>query len=307
MTTAGETLKFGFVPVEQQAAALSLLLADLPQSEIAAQVTSTLAAAQRGEIGLDTLISARRGHSVVGIVWGQMMPGKTALLWPPRLMLGETPAVADELLRRIDTHLASRHIRVVQAVLATDAHVDAEFLKRHAYGNSVELLYLVNLLDRRLVPSADSQIEFESFRLEHRERMLSLIEATYIGTLDAPALDGARDMSDVLDGYRGTGAYSPERWFFVTNQGQDIGCLLLTDHPRQNQWELIYMGLIPAARGCGWGVQVTRQAQALARDAGCERLILAVDVANDPAIAVYTKAGFVEWFRRSVLLKILDR
>ena len=32
-----------------------------------------------------------------------------------------------------------------------------------------------------------------------------------------------------------------------------IGCLILTDYPEHAIWELIYMGVLPAARGRGWG------------------------------------------------------
>ena len=33
--------------------------------------------------------------------------------------------------------------------------------------------------------------------------------------------------------------------------GSDVGVLLLTDHPVDGQWELLYMGLAPEARGGG--------------------------------------------------------
>ena len=95
-----------------------------------------------------------------------------------------------------------------------------------------------------------------------------------------------------------------DRWFFIQRQGTDVGCLLLNDHPAEQQWELVYLGIVPEARGHGWGEQATRFAQSLARRAGRKRLILAVDATNDPAVSAYTKAGFFEVLRRSVFLKI---
>ena len=41
----------------------------------------------------------------------------------------------------------------------------------------------------------------------------------------------------------------------------------------------------------------------LARAAGAQRLILAVDAANEPAIAAYGTAGFSAWDRRSVFMR----
>jgi hypothetical protein len=135
--------------------------------------------------------------------------------------------------------------------------------------------------------------------------MARLVERTYQGSLDCPALDGVRRIADVLEGYRAIGIFDPTRWIIARHREQDIGCLLLADHPRDHQWELVYMGVVPEARGHGWGVAIARHAQWLARQAGRKRLVLAVDAANLPAIAVYAAAGFVTWDHRSVYLRIL--
>ena len=63
------------------------------------------------------------------------------------------------------------------------------------------------------------------------------------------------------------------------------------------------MGLIPEARGQEHGIDIVRYAQWLAAEAGAERLVLAVDAANAPAIRVYSAAGFQTWDRRSVFLR----
>ena len=65
-------------------------------------------------------------------------------------------------------------------------------------------------------------------------------------------MNGVRSIDDVLQGYRATGHFDPERWFIVRHQGEEIGCLILTDYPEHATWELIYMGLLPA-RGAGAG------------------------------------------------------
>ena len=53
------------------------------------------------------------------------------------------------------------------------------------------------------------------------------------------------------------------------------------------------MGLVPGGRGQGWGTDLARYVQWLAREAGAARLVLAVDVRNDAALEVYAAAGFV--------------
>jgi ribosomal protein S18 acetylase RimI-like enzyme len=116
-----------------------------------------------------------------------------------------------------------------------------------------------------------------------------------------------RDLEHVINGYQGTGEYRPENWLFVRHDGEDVGVLLLADHPKGRHWELMYMALVPEARGRGWGRQITRYAQWLARGAGVERLVLAVDAANFPAVKMYHDAGFELWDQRSVYVRIAKR
>jgi ribosomal protein S18 acetylase RimI-like enzyme len=74
--------------------------------------------------------------------------------------------------------------------------------------------------------------------------------------------------------------------------------------PDDEAWELTYLGVVPEARRRGFGISMTRHAQWLARVAGARRMTLAVDAANEPAIAVYSAAGFAAWDRRCVFLRV---
>ena len=63
---------------------------------------------------------------------------------------------------------------------------------------------------------------------------------------------------------------------------------------------------MPAARGRGWGLEVVRHAQWLSGQASRNRLILAVDAANEPALRIYAAAGFQSWDQKSVYVLVLD-
>jgi mycothiol synthase len=149
-------------------------------------------------------------------------------------------------------------------------------------------------------------LELEPFAESQQQRLGALVERTYEGTLDCPRLNGQRKTSDVLAGYRAAGKYEPERWFLLRHGGRDVGCLLLTLHPAHQQWELVYIGLIPEVRGRRWGIEAVRRGQFLAGRAGATCLLLAVDAANEPATAMYASAGFTAWDRRSVLVRFLS-
>src|SRR5208283_2518855 len=119
-------------------------------------------------------------------------------------------------------------------------------------------------------------------------------------------VNGVRGVDDVLSGYRATGYFDPQRWFIIHHQDEDVGCLILTDYPEHSTWELIYIGLLSAARGRGWGVGSVRHAQWLCRQAQRKRLIAAVDAANEPALRMYAAAGFQSWDRTSVYIRVLE-
>jgi ribosomal protein S18 acetylase RimI-like enzyme len=131
--------------------------------------------------------------------------------------------------------------------------------------------------------------------------MARVVERTYTGSLDCRAIDGVRRVEDVLTGYQGTGKFDPDLWLLARHEGADVGCLLLAPGAA---WELVYLGVVPEARSRGFGTSMVRHAQWLAKQAGCERMTLAVDAANEPAIRVYSAAGFTAWERMCVFLRV---
>ncbi len=108
-----------------------------------------------------------------------------------------------------------------------------------------------------------------------------------------------------MAGYRALGTFDPAHWLLVSEGPDDVGCVLLADHPSSDQAELVYLGVVPEARGRGIGLAMTRHAQWLAHCAGRGQLVVAVDAANTPALDVYAESGFVGWDRQSVFLREL--
>jgi ribosomal protein S18 acetylase RimI-like enzyme len=252
------------------------------------------------------LYDARRQGRLVGAVWAQPAPGRMAGLHPPQVVPGEPSSTAERLLSALDGPLRDANVRVVQSLLPRVAGPHAERLIKHGFRFTADLLYLVSTSLQPPDSLSASCLEYEPYSRQHRDRLLRLIEASYVDTLDIPSMNGLRSIEDVLEGYANTGIHHPGLWLFVRHDGRDVGCLLLTDHPSFGQCELVYMGLTPAARGRGWGTHLTRRAQWMTRLAGRARLVLAVDAANEPAIATYSRTGFFEWARRSVFLKVFD-
>jgi ribosomal protein S18 acetylase RimI-like enzyme len=197
-------------------------------------------------------------------------------------------------------------VQVAHVLEAPDLAEDETLLRGAGFRPLADLVYLACLEEHFPLSRPTSPLEFEAYSPANHDRMARVVEATYVETLDCPALNGVRRIDDVLAGYRSTGEFVPDRWLLVVHQGEDVGCLLLADHPEQGHSELVYMGLVPTARGNGWGREITRHAQWLARRLGRRRLVLAVDESNLPAIRVYSILGFHSWNRKRVHFRVLS-
>jgi hypothetical protein len=149
-------------------------------------------------------------------------------------------------------------------------------------------------------------LRFEPLDAHNEPRLHRVVEQSYHGTRDCPTLNGVQPIADVLEGYRATGEHRPEHWLLVCHGEDDVGCLLLADHPRHENLELVYMGVLPDWRGRGWGLEIVRHAQRIARRLKRERLVLAVDAENRPALAMYASAGLRAWERREVYYCLFD-
>ena len=235
----------------------------------------------------------------------QVEPGRTAMVLPGGAAAGQPRGTASELLSAVLGNLANEGVQLAQALLETDSGEDAQVLYGAGFRHAADLIYLVSLSGTFPNSPPCDGLEFVSCYEELRDRLAGIVEQTYEGSLDCPQLDRARTIDNVLDGYRAVGEFDPARWLIVRWADADVGCLLLADHPRDNAWELVYMGVVPAVRGRSFGVAMARHAQWLTGRARRERLTTAVDANNAPAIAAYAAAGFLAWDRRNVFLRTL--
>ncbi len=149
----------------------------------------------------------------------------------------------------------------------------------------------------------DSQITLAPPTPSETELFEQLIVESYEATLDCPGLEGLRNIKDVLAGYRTIGQHDPALWHILRWKQQPAGVLLLAPFPESNQWELVYMGVVPRMRGHELGAEVLQQVAYRASLAGVGHVVLAVDTENHPAIRIYRAAGFVEWARRAAYIK----
>lgn len=244
---------------------------------------------------------------LAGVAWVQQLPGETACLWiPPDQGNAELA-----LLRGAAAFVDKRHIPLAQLVVSAEEGYSTEACQAAGFPKFAKLVYLYVELEadarrRELssLPASPPVVRFIGDAGSEPQRLQRAIEQTYVGTLDCPALDGVRPLDQVLEGYRSQGRHWPEHWYLVQAKGQDVGALILAEHPGLGNWELIYMGLAAHVRGRGWGESVVRFAIDVAARQGAERLVCAVDAANEPALNVYRRLGFIDWAERIVYARL---
>ncbi len=295
-------------PPPLRAEALRSLHADLPMDLQTALVQAIDAVRNEGEVAWDGLFVHRCGERL-NTIWAQPLPGRTAALWPPAV---RDPA-ARSLLQAANRFLDQQAIAITQVLLELprdevggSLQATIHLLASCDYHWLANLQYLV--AEKTLFPSTPPilPLQFEARAGDQPLRLAALIEQTYVETWDCPSVEGIRSITDVLTSYQATGNYQRQHWFFVQHQERDVGALLLAPHGSGEVWEVVYMGIVPDARGHGFGCQLVQHAFWRTAHGGGNRLVLAVDESNSPALSMYHRMGLTGWDRRQVHVRLAE-
>lgn len=141
-------------------------------------------------------------------------------------------------------------------------------------------------------------ITLQQFNPRHQAALQSLLADTYIETLDCPGLAEMRTTQDILNGHLAAGEFDPTLWTIAYQGEIPVAALLLSPSHATDSVEVVYLGLIPAARGVGLGRAMLHYGIQLIAKRSERVLALAVDARNTPAVALYARAGFRTLRRR---------
>jgi len=244
------------------------------------------------------LWGAWRGERMVAAVRFHLQPAGIATARLPALAPGEAASTDKHLLNFALADLPAG-VRLVQALAGSPTDASAELWRSCGFRQAAELVHLVSLRSTFPQTAPSSELTLTPLTRELEPRLIHLLEQTYTGSLDCRAIEPI-PAADMLENYRGLVPPDAATWLIASDQGGDVGCLLLADQAQLDQMELVYLGVTPAARGRKIGRFLTRHAQWRAAQAGRRRLTLAVDAANGPALDIYTAVGFIEWDRRVI-------
>ena len=161
-----QSLRIGPVSVEEHAEAFALVFSHLAATERTQQVETLLASVASGEVSPQGLLGAHRrrrpaDRNLVGAVFSQLQPGKTAMVFTPRVVAGEPTSTAVKLLEASSDWLAGHHVRIAQAQLPTDGQGDEAVLRAGGFDRLTDLLYLVAAEDEFPAHPPQGPLEFE--------------------------------------------------------------------------------------------------------------------------------------------------
>ena len=234
---------------------------------------------------------ARRSGRPVAATLLVLSPGRTAMLLPsPNAPVPALSAVLESAVQ------AAREAGSVLCQSLVDPWDESAInaLTAARFSRLAELVYLERTCrgtsDERGQP-APQGMRLLNYREDLRHRFSQTIVASYVESLDCPGLGVGLDPQDILADHQATGEFRADLWYLVQLDGRDVAVLLLAPIPSADAMELVYLGLVPEARGRGIGDALLRLAIRRTAESGRPRLTLAVDSANDPALRLYFRHG----------------
>lgn len=270
-------------------AALACALGRVPDAERADRVQQCVQLLTHGILDPRGIFVAREGtiHAVQVCV---PLAGAACLFWLP----SSIQPIADALVDACLTWCRSQRFKVAQALAKADERPWTAPLVRQGFQPITRLQQLTHDLDE--LPLLSSvPLRIANYDAAIATAFAETLERTYDGTLDCPELNGARTVDDILAGHRGQGNYHPEFWWLAYLDDAPVGVVILSEMPDLLTWELAYLGLVPEARGRGFGrVLLLSAMHALRRARLCLTLALSVDERNVPARRLYRELGFHE-------------
>lgn len=285
-----ESVEHGPAVGEESRAALALILGGGGVPADDARVADFLEfVAQRG-IDLSLLRVARVGGRVAWAVLPVLSPGKTMLLLHPGAPA--QPLDAGPVIRSVCDLGAARGVQLAQALLDPADAPAADLFVREGFVRMAQLLYLHAVVRQPLPPPPlPPGLQWETYGAHNHSLFAQTILRSYQGSLDCPALNGMRDVEDIVAGHKAGGEFDPNFWFLLSGPQGPQAVLLLGRVPRTDGMELVYLGLVPEARGRGIGDLLVRQTLWAVRRLNLSLVSLAVDARNEPALKLYYRHG----------------
>ena len=285
--------------------AFRIIFKHVPERDRQARIDNALKLVRAKELDPAGVWVVRGRSGLLGAMVCMLVPGASALVWPPQATAADGTEIEDVLLRTALTWVKERGAKLAQTLLATSETALSAPIERNGFRHITRLWYLKHDLGfpaELLEPARDLRTcdYTQCDKLLFHKTLL----ATYEGTRDCPEVNGVRSLDDIITGHQAQGVHDPRRWWLAFKEGRAAGVLILSELPEWQGWDISYLGVVPQARRQGIGRDLTRKAIREAQTAGASQLTLSVDQRNRPAWHLYRALGFEVFDEREVYLAI---
>lgn len=253
------------------------------------------------------LMVARTFDGLVSAALPVVSPGRTMLLFAPgHFPTPEHERIAGRVVAEVCRRAAKADVHLAQVLLDPSDVRLADLYSQWGFARLAELIYLHSYIARSVQDQPlPPPYRWRTYAPETHELFARTIVRTYQQSLDCPALNGLRSIEDIIAGHKAAGEFDPAMWFLLCQGKSPLGVLILSPVFNADSVELVYLGLVPEARGRGLGQWMMRHAAtATAARRRC-RLTLAVDASNRPALRLYWQHGMQSVVRRVAMLRDL--
>lgn len=296
------------VSSQEQQAALAILFRDLDDSTRFEHIGNVLDEASLGRLCLDGLLLAKSDNRPVGCGMYMIECDKTAFVWPPVVDVEncrdlDPEPIADAILQQICREIDAGGAWIGQCLLEAERQCARNRLVRNGFEFVTNLVFMKrNLSDLR--PAALKALDaIEFVEQENRLQFISVLERTFSMTLDCPELKELRTATDMLSGFEAARPVGRTHWRLYQSGSEMLGVVFINERPEEDAWEIIYMGVVPEARGQKLGRAMLLASLDDLRDCGSDTVFLAVDHRNHYAIDAYDEIGFTEIGRRGIFCR----
>ena len=295
--------------------ALRLQLQVFSEADRSARIEQLLDSENRQIVSLDNCLVCRKAGRIAGVLLLVNQSDGTVYVWPAETLGGLNPQdnvdIRRALYREATRVVDAPENWIGQSLLETDQEEQSRELAENGFAKLTDLVFMnrpVPLASgasgQSKLPNSEAWISEAFDEASNGADFARLVEQTYESTCDCPELNGSRNGWESLESHRQSGLHSPELWRLFRHEGQPAALLLLTEHPPEAVWEVVYFGVAPRFRGMGFGQRVLEAGIDLAQRNEVLEIVLAVDVRNSPAMRLYEQLNFKQFDRRIVHARI---
>jgi GNAT superfamily N-acetyltransferase len=278
----------------------------LSPNELALRINVIMQQYRAGLIDLRGVFQAKHEGNLIGAMYTQSRPDGSVMLWIPAMAKGFP---FEPMFESLVQFCRSNKAFAAVALADRDQSFDVPtFCSAGQFRFLSDLIHLAAEISPNDITGKPYRLQFiplSDCPDNIADRLQRLVKETYRNSLDFPDLMQIAPVEHVLQGYKTASLFRPELWFFVQQEGVDIGVLFLTDAP-PDQFELTYMGLIDSTRRQGFSKEIVRFAKETASRWGCLLLLTSVDEKNVPACQSYLAQGFKAWDRKKVYVRFYE-